>query len=98
MATDKTPVHKRISRAENSVAEWKMKAIERREAAEVLKEQFAIASENIQIKNAKLDEANNRCANQEKQLSEFAGQLKLANQSIAKLQAEIDAFKKKLSH
>lgn len=74
-----------------------MKAIERREAAEVLKEQFAIASENIQIKNAKLDEANNRCANQEKQLSELAGQLKLANQSIAKLQAEIDAFKKKLS-
>ena len=97
MATDKTPVHKRISRAESSAAEWKMKAIERREAAETLKEQLATASENIQIKNAELDEANKRCADQEKQLSESAGQLKLANQTITKLQAEIDGFKKKLS-
>ena len=97
MATDKTPVHKRISRAENSSTEWKMKAIERREVAEALKEQLATASENIQIKNAELNEANNRCANQEKQLNEFAGQLKLAHQAITKLQAEIDAFKKKLS-
>ena len=97
MATDKTPVHKRISRAENSSTEWKMKAIERREAAEALKEQLETASENIQIKNAELDEANNRCANQEKQLNEFAGQLKLANQTITKLQAEINALKKKPS-
>ena len=37
MATDKTPTHKRISRAENSSTQWKMKAIERREAAERLK-------------------------------------------------------------
>lgn len=97
MATDKTPVHKRISRAENSAAEWKMKAIERREAAEALKEQLATASENVQIKNAELDAANKRCVNLEKQLNEVAGQLKLANQAIAKLQAEMNEFKKKLS-
>jgi chromosome segregation ATPase len=97
MATDKTPIHKRISRAEDSAAEWKMKAIERREAAEALKEQLARALENVQIKNAELDEANKRCANQEKQLNELAEQLKLANQAITKLQAEMNALKKKPS-
>lgn len=97
MATDKTPAHKRISRAENSAAEWKMKAIERRETAEALKEQLATASENVQIKSAELDEANKRCASQEKQLNELAGQLQLANQAITKLKAEMDVFKKKLS-
>jgi uncharacterized coiled-coil protein SlyX len=97
MATDKTPAHMRISRAENSAAEWKMKAIERREAAEALKEQLATASENVRIKNVELDEANKRCAIQEKQLSELTGQLKLANQAITKLQAEMNAFQKKLS-
>ncbi len=44
MVTNKTPAHKRILRAENSAAEWKMKAIERREAAEALKNQLATAS------------------------------------------------------
>jgi chromosome segregation ATPase len=97
MATDKTPVHKRISRAENSASHWKMKAIERREAAETLKEQLAIASENVQIKNAELDEANKRCANLEKQVSELAEQLKLADPAITKLQAEMNASKKKPS-
>jgi chromosome segregation ATPase len=97
MATDKTPAHKRISRAENSAAEWKMKAIERREAAEALKEQLATASENIRTKNAELEETNKRCAYQEKQLSELTGQLELANQAINKLQSEMSALKKKLS-
>lgn len=97
MATDKTPEYKRISRAENSAAEWKMKAIERREATEALKEQLETAVKNVQIKNAGLDEANKRCANLEKQLGELAGQLKLANQTITKLQVEMDTFKKKLS-
>lgn len=97
MATDKTPAHQRISRAENSATEWKMKAIERREAAEALKEQLATASKNIKIKDAELDESNKRCANQEKQVSELTALLKLANQAINKLQAEMDALKKKLS-
>lgn len=97
MATDKTPEHKRISRAENSAAEWKMKAIERREAAEALKDQLETAVKNAQIKNAELDEANKRCSKLEKQLDELAGQLKLANQAIGKLQTGMDAFKKKPS-
>jgi predicted nucleic acid-binding Zn-ribbon protein len=97
MATEKTPPHKRISRAEDSAAQWKMKAIERREAAEALQGQLATASENAKIKNAELDEANKRCANLEKQLSELTGQLKLADQTTTKLQAEINAFKKKPS-
>jgi len=71
-----------------------MKAIERREAAEALKEQVATVSENIQIKNVELDKANKRCANHEKHLNELVGQLKLANQAITKLQAEMDPLKK----
>jgi chromosome segregation ATPase len=97
MATDKTPAHKRISRAENSSTHWKMKAIERREKSEILKEQLETASKNIQLKNAELDEANKRCANLEKQLGELAGQLNLANQATTKLQAEMNALKKKPS-
>lgn len=97
MATDKTPAHKRISRAENSATDWKMKAIERREAAEILKEQLETASKNIQIKNAELDEANKRCANLGKQLSELAVQLKLADQITINLQIEMNALKKKPS-
>ena len=94
MATEKTPPHKRISRAEDSAAQWKMKAIERREAAEALQGQLITASENAKIKNAELDEANKRCTNLEKQLSGLTGELKLADQAITKLQAEINAFKK----
>ena len=96
MATDKTPDRMRISRAENSATEWKMKAIERREANEALKGQLLAASENIQIKNEELDEANKRCANLEKQLKGLTIPLKLANQTITKLEAEMDALKKKL--
>jgi len=97
MATEKTPAYKRISRAEDSAAQWKMKAIERREAAEALQGQLATASENAKIKNAELDEANKRCTNLEKQTKELIEQLRLANQASTTLQAEINAFKKKLS-
>ena len=82
MATEKTPPHKRISRAEDSAAQWKMKAIERRETAEALQGQLATASENAKIKNAELDEANKRCTNLEKQAKELIEQLRLANQAI----------------
>ena len=97
MATDKTPAHKRISRAENSSTHWKMKAIERREATETLKEQFSAMSQNVQIKNAELDEANKRCTNLEKQVRELTERLMLADQATTKLQAEMSALKKKLS-
>ena len=97
MATDKTPTHMRISRAENSSMQWKMKAIERREAAEALQGQLTTASENAKIKNAELDEANKRCTNLEKQVGKLIEQLRLANQATTTLQAEMGALKKKLS-
>ena len=50
MATEKTPPHKRISRAEHSAAQWKMKAIERREAAEALQGQLATAQKMLKSK------------------------------------------------
>lgn len=95
MATEKTPAHKRISRAENSAAEWKMKAIERREAAEALKEQLATASENVRLKKVELDKANQHCRDLDKRLEELTEKLRLANQSNTTLQVEMDEFKKK---
>ena len=95
MATDKTPTHKRISSAENSSMQWKMKAIERREAAERLKEQLETEAKNVQSKNAELDAANKRCADLEKQLIKLAEQLKFAGQAISKQQVELNTFKKK---
>lgn len=97
MATDKTPAHQRIARAENSATEWKMKAIERREAAEALKEQLATASKNVRLRAAELEETNNRCAEQAKQFDAFTKELELANRQIIKLQAEMSILKKKPS-
>ena len=95
MATEKTPDYKRISRAENSAKQWKMKAIERREAVEALKEQLETASESAKIKNEKLDAEKKHCINLEKQAKELAEQLRLANQAITTLHTEIDELKKK---
>lgn len=95
MATEKTPAHKRISRAENSAAEWKMKAIERREANEALQEQLATVLAKINIAHKANDEFTKRCANLEKQVKELAEQVRVADQTITKQQAEIDEFKKK---
>jgi septation ring formation regulator EzrA len=97
MATEKTPPHKRISRAEDSAAQWKMKAIERRETAEALQGQLVTASENAKIKNAELDEANKRCTNLERQVGELIEQLRLTNQATKILQAEMSVLKKNLS-
>lgn len=94
MATEKTPPRKRISRAENSAAKWKMKAIERREAAEALQGQLATAVENAKIKNAELNDANKRCICLEKQVKGLTEQLKLANQATNALQADENELKK----
>ena len=66
MATDKTPTHKRISRAEAGRDEWKMKAIERREENEQLKSQVTnLEKENKEIENM-LETANKTIIEQEK--------------------------------
>jgi predicted nucleic acid-binding Zn-ribbon protein len=98
MATDKTPIRQRITRAENSATEWKMKAIERREAAEALKQQLVTASKNIQLKTEELEETNNCCAEQAKQIGALTKQLELANRQTIKLQEEMSILKKKPSH
>jgi predicted nucleic acid-binding Zn-ribbon protein len=97
MATEKTPPHKRIARAEKSSAEWKMKAIERREAAEALQGQLKTASENIKEKNEELSASNKRCLDLEKQVKKLIENLELANQKIATLQENVNEFKKKAS-
>ncbi len=98
MATEKTPIHKRIARAESSAAQWKMKAIERREAAEALKVQLETVSENIQIKNSELDEANKQCINLEKQVNELTEQLRNSDHMITKLRLQNDELKKNPYH
>jgi predicted nucleic acid-binding Zn-ribbon protein len=95
MATEKTPDHKRISRAENSAQQWKMKAIERRETVEALNEQLETASENAKIKNTELNEAKKHSINLEKQVKDLTEQLRLANQAITSLQTDMHEFKKK---
>jgi len=95
MATEKTPDHKRISRAENSAQQWKMKAIERRETVEALNEQLETALENAKIKNAELNEVKKHSINLEKQVKDLIEQLRLANQAITALQTDMHEFKKK---
>jgi len=51
MATDKTPAHKRIARAEKGREEWKMKAIERREEIEKLKADLSLAEGRLSSSN-----------------------------------------------
>lgn len=75
MATNKTPDHKRIKRAEEGRDEWKMKAIERREEVEKLKLELttntthltALCEQNKNLKN-ELEEANKKIAKLEKSM------------------------------
>lgn len=97
MATEKTPTHKRIARAEKSATEWKVKAIERREELEAVKGQLAKISESTKAKDAMLDEATAKGAHLEKQLQELSEKLKHADAVIATLQSEMKESKKKAS-
>lgn len=89
MATDKTPPERRIERAEKSAAEWKLKAIERREEIERL---------NLRMKGIeeKVSELINKFKGQDKQIESFENQLKNAHLIIANLQSENEELKKKL--
>lgn len=97
MATDKTPPHKRISRAEKSSANWKMKAIERREVVEALQSQLKTASENIEKKTKELHEANKRCHLLEGQVNKLTESITAACQKNDALQETLNEFKKKAS-
>lgn len=74
MATDKTPKHKRIKRAEEGRDEWKIKALARREENEKLKSELystterldCLCDQNSRLKQ-ELDEASKRVAKLEKE-------------------------------
>lgn len=81
MATDKTPDHKRIKRAEEGREEWKVKALLRREEVEKLKLELnnkTERSDSLYIQNNNL----------KKELNE-------ADKRIAKLEKEVEDLKKK---
>ncbi len=83
MATDKTPDHKRIKRAEEGREEWKMKALSRREEIEKLKSELCNKTEYS-------DKLHNQNNNLKKELNE-------ADKRIAKLEKEVEDLKKKHS-
>ncbi len=83
MATDKTPDHKRIKRAEEGRDEWKIKALSRREENEKLKSELNSTTERLDS----LSDQNSRLKNE----------LDEANKRIAKLEKEAEVFKKKAS-
>ena len=83
MATEKTPPHKRIQRAESGRDEWKMKAMERREEIEQLKL-------NLSSKEASLEKLIQQNEHKNQKLTE-------AEKRIALLEKQVDSLKKKLS-
>lgn len=84
MATERTPNHKRIKRAEEGRADWKVKALSRREENEKLK--------------SELNEKAERLDNLSEQNSRLKKELDEASKRIAKLEKESEMFKKKASN
>ena len=81
MATDKTPKHKRIKRAETGRDDWKQKATQRREENEKLKYQ-------LESKEAVLSKTIN-------EINELENKLIAANQKISEQDKLIENLKKK---
>lgn len=80
MATERTPPHKRIARAENAREEWKLKAVKRREENRLLKE-------DIKYKNMKLEHSRI-------EIRELKRQLMTAQKRIASQEDLIEKIKK----
>jgi DNA repair exonuclease SbcCD ATPase subunit len=91
MATDKTPPHKRIERAEKSVIKWRMKSNERREEIERLN----LIMKGLKLKISKMDEINKTITQQNKQLELLKQDLQQAQTIIAKQDNIIEELKKK---
>jgi hypothetical protein len=81
MATDKTPKHKRIKRAETGRDDWKVKAIERREENEKLRKELQ-SKEDILLKT-------------QNQIQDLEVKLILQSEKISEQDAMIANFKKK---
>ncbi len=97
MATDRTPPHKRIHRAENSATAWKQKATERREENERLQERLESLEKKFSQFHILLAEANGKANALEKQVESLSKDLEEANRTIVKQQEEIAELKKKSS-
>jgi uncharacterized coiled-coil protein SlyX len=97
MATEKTPAHKRAARAEQSSADWKMKAIERREEVESLKGQLARANETIKCQAEALSESTKQYAILQKQIDILTKKLEDSCLRTAAMELEMAEFKKKAS-
>jgi hypothetical protein len=91
MVSDKTPLYKRTERAENSVIEWKMKAIERREEIERLN----LKIKDMEVKITQSEEFLDLLKEQKKQMTSLGSELEKARLMIAKQQSEIEELKKK---
>jgi len=91
MATERTPPNKRIKRAEDSAADWKMKSIERREEIERLN----LKIKDLESKIEKSGEFANIISEQNKQLKALERDLHKAQQKISNQQVEIGGLKKK---
>lgn len=81
MASDKTPAHKRIVRAEAGRTDWKMKALQRREENEKLK--------------LDLGTKENRLLNLADKAKKLEAELEEANKKITHQEQIIDDLKKK---
>ncbi len=81
MATEKTPTHKRIKRAESGREDWKVKALERRDENQRLKSILKSKEDHL----TELSALN----------KEHQAKLNEAEKKITKLENEIDNLKKK---
>ena len=82
MATEKTPAHKRIKRAETGRNDWKLKATERRE--EIVKLQKELESKDKILSNMNI------------QIQELKDALNKSSQYIHEQDKSIDKLKKRI--
>ena len=90
MTEGDTPPSKRSDRKETSSSLWKMKAIERREKNELLKERLENLEGKVNKFNGLLNQAIDKSI-----VDDLKRQLEIANKIIAHQQEEILEFKKK---
>ncbi len=95
MATDKTPPHKRIARAEKSAAEWKQKATLRREENEHIKNQLKSMEKPLVQLDDGLTALKKELDTLRKENTTLSKLLEKANLTIANQQQEFTMYKKK---
>lgn len=89
MTREHTPPSKRANQEASSSSEWKMKAIERREENELLKDRLQNLEGKVNRLEGALKHANDNA------VDDLKRQLEIANKIIAHQQEEILELKKK---